>query len=235
MPLPKLKSAHFGVKLPIMGDITYRPIYMSEEGAIIQALELSKDKNDFNELMKKLINAASSIDDANKLALSEFIYLTLMIRMKSKGSYVEMIKVCDNPDCKKKFEFNVDIEDSIKFINPTKVSLLVEVNEGLSLYIKPITIGDYFKRPEDMNTTDYTIELLSKMVTKAIVDKKSYDVVSPQELKENILSRLNQADFKVLNEKIGDLLNIEVSYEYECPHCHTEYNCTYENPFDFLF
>jgi hypothetical protein len=108
MPLPKIDVATFELKLPSSGKtIKYRPFLVKEEKILLIASE-SKDNEQILRAIEQVIaNCVFDKVDVESMPSFDVEYLFLKLREKSMG---EVIKVnVTDPDEKKKFEVNIDL------------------------------------------------------------------------------------------------------------------------------
>lgn len=236
MPVPQLKPVHYNADLPSIGNIKYRPIYVSEEAAILQSIELSDNSEEFFDTMKNLISCATSVENVDKLTIAEFAYLVIMIRMRSKGENINMtVKKCANEECKKSFNFDIKISEAVKFINKDCKMSIAKINNSYTLNISPLLLENYREKKELESDDEYTLYTLKYMIKSINVDGKTYNDFTDEELFDNIISRLTKNEFDKISEALSKLFSLEVSYSYVCPHCKQEFYYKYEDPLDFLF
>lgn len=234
--LPKIKTVHYTVELPKSGKIEYRPFLLKEEGAILSAIEFGK-KEDYVATIKSLVKdclyTEINIDD---LLMTEFIYLLILLRTKSKSSNLELLTVCNS--CEKQFSYNINLDTQEFFVNKEKLKVLVEVNSDLALEIGAMKTEDLeltFSFEDSENKIEATLEILSRLISKIIYEKKIYTEFTPNEVKENVFNNLTSAEFEKLTLKMKELIQFKMESEAKCIHCGEVNIRVNEDPLSFLF
>ncbi len=237
MALPTLKLPTHKITLPFSKqEIEIRPYVIKEEGTILTMLEGKKTVDvDVTDVYKRIISNCVVTKDfvTSKLNMHDFFYLIIQIRMKSHGEVVETISVCDK--CKKKSEFDLNLEEAIKVSNEDKLTSLVKINKELVLEITTPNIDVILDLSESKsNNVEYTIQFVANSITKVIWSEKIYKDFAPAELITNILENLTQKEFKKITKEIEQLAKLILKFNFTCMHCGQVNQKTVDNVMDFF-
>ena len=96
MPLPKISTAEYELKLPSNGKtIKYRPFLVREEKILILALE-SEDQKQITTAVKQVLKECVLTKGVkvDQLPSFDIEYLFLNIRGKSVGESIELVVTC---------------------------------------------------------------------------------------------------------------------------------------------
>ena len=96
MPLPKITTAEYELKLPSTGKtIKYRPFLVKEEKILILSLE-SQDSKEISNAVKQVLKECVITKGVkvDQLPSFDIEYLFLNVRSKSVGETIELLITC---------------------------------------------------------------------------------------------------------------------------------------------
>ena len=133
MPLPKITTAEYELKLPSTGKtIKYRPFLVKEEKILILSLE-SQDSKEISNAVKQVLKECVITKGVkvDQLPSFDIEYLFLNVRSKSVGETIELLITCGD-DGETEVPVTVNIDD-IKVSKSEDHSPDIELADGLSL------------------------------------------------------------------------------------------------------
>lgn len=214
MALPKLSLPVHSIELPISKEtIQFNPFVVKEEKNLLTTLD-TNNKEEVVKLFKMLVSSCVLNEgfDFTEMNMVDFFYLLIYIRMKSNSEIIEGSLPCEH--CEKKTQFEANLEDSLKIINPDTPAHTVQVNDQLSLEIGPVKIDSFFSGSETN-----LIDIVANSIKTVVYDNKVYDEFTVQELKENILFSMTQKDFEPVADGIKKLTSLEIQFSFVCVNC----------------
>ena len=165
MPLPKITTAEYELKLPSSGKtIKYRPFLVKEEKILILSLESQDNKqitNAVKQVLKEcVISKGIKID---QLPSFDIEYLFLNVRGKSVGETIDLLVTCGD-DGETEVPVTISI-DEITVSRSDDHSPDVELSDGYSVKMKYPSLSQFV----DSN--------FGELEGKDVVDK-SFDMVA---------------------------------------------------------
>ena len=133
MPLPKITTAEYELKLPSNGKtVKYRPFLVREEKILILSLE-SQDQKQISNAVKQVLKECVLTKGIKIDTLPSFDieYLFLNIRGKSVGETIELIVTCGD-DGVTEVPVTVSIDD-IKVVKDDDHSPDIELADGYTV------------------------------------------------------------------------------------------------------
>mgnify|MGYP005845161815 CR=1 FL=1 len=229
MNLPKFETPIHYITLPISEkEIQIRPFVIKEEKALLTSIN-SDNKEEVIKTFDKIIEICvlnrDEVDIRN-LNLIDFLYVLIYIRLKSLGEDVEGSGKCSS--CGKQSEFTFNLEDSLYVDNKDKEKVMVKIDDSLTLELKSASANVFFE--EDPSITD----VIAASVSKVVFNKKVYKDFEREELKENILGNFTKKNFESISEKMDELPNMYVKFNYVCNHCQAMNEFYTEEVMDFF-
>jgi len=218
--IPEIKIAPVhSLELEGIGkEIKYTPYTIAHEKIILTALE-SDNLNDliinYIAVMKDVIE--DDIDIEN-LPLVDFIKIVVFLRTKSTDEILNLQrKKCKK--CEKPYQFKLDIEKGLKYINKNKIKDIVKINKDLEFEIKP-TKFIYLKSISKINDElDIKLNTAANSIEKIIYNKNIIINDNPQEIIDKVLINLSKQDLDKLINKINSLISIKLDIKSKCPYC----------------
>lgn len=209
----------YKLELPISKQIIhYKPYNVQKEKVLLTVLESGGVNADKLKGTEDIIKSCITEDiDFEKLSIIDFIMIVLMLRLKSKGSVHEFIKEsCSN--CKKSYDFSVNLEESIKFENKENVKSIIKISNDLSLEIKPLNYQFLYDIEDTENELELYINIISYCVSKIFFNKQIY-TATPKDIKEKVLVNFTESNIKDIFTEYTNLCKVYLEIEYVCSYC----------------
>ena len=209
------------------GSIRIRPMTVNEE-KILSTPRLVKSGQALDMVFQNCIK--SSIDVTNMLS-SDRVFLMLWLRSISYGNMYKFTLQCNNPECKKKFEYEVDLsthpikEISSEIVEPIEIELPVSkyhVFFRLPRGTDEVELIKLQNQTKKLNEADDSI--VKKLVSTVIKITDFDGNPLPENLYEQFISSLVARDASVWRNKIEKMDGgIEDIKGIVCPHCEEEF------------
>ena len=192
MSLPEINiTPVYKLFLEVMNkNIEYSPYNIEQEKSILTALssEISSDIiANYLKVVDNCVNITS--EELKNISIVDFLNLTMQIRAKSAGEILQL-KRKECKKCEKSFEFEMDIEEAIKYTNKDCKSKIVKINENLQLQIVPLKLPFLNKMEELKNEIDIYTYTIANSISKVIYNEKIYTEFTVDEIINNILNKL---------------------------------------------
>jgi hypothetical protein len=197
--------------------VKYKPYTIKQEKGFITALE-GDEKNDvianFEEIIKQCI--LNDID-FKKLTIVDFLYLAVKIRASSKGSIIELKhNKCD--ECGKPFEFEIDLDEQLKYKNEEKRSVVCDVTDDLKLELQPTAYQFMYEYDNMQDEYDLYINSSAYSTKTVFYKDEIYKEFSIDELKE-MISEMTEDQIKKIFKTSDELIGVYLNIDAVCPHC----------------
>lgn len=217
MKLPTLELPIHSIELPVSKQkLNIKPYVIKDEKSLITSLT---DTNDLS-IFKRLIETCV-LDDINidTLAIDDFMFLIIMIRLKSIGEIITSKLQCEH--CLKYCEIDINIEDSLKVINDLNSSVL-KIHNELAIELNHIKVKPFMSGKTD------NLELFASAISKVIFQNNVYTDFTSEDLIENILGNLTSTQFELISTEINKFTKLIIDIKFTCYHCKSE-NSIIEN------
>ena len=200
MPLPKITTAEYELKLPSSGKtIKYRPFLVKEEKILILSLESQDNKqitNAVKQVLKEcVITKGVKID---QLASFDIEYLFLNVRGKSVGETIDLLVTCGDDG-----ETEVPVTISIDEITVSKSddhSPDIELSDGYTVKMKYPSLSQFidsnFGEIDGKDVVDKSFDMVASTIDMVYNDEEMFSAAecTKKELKEWVES-LTSAQF----------------------------------------
>lgn len=220
--LPTLQLPIHNIELPYSKQkLKIKPFIIKEELSLLTML--STDNNEdivsaFSSLIENcVLDENFSIND---LCFIDFCYLLLFIRMKSSGEMLDLRQNCSS--CGKNNDFQINLEDSIKFENLETKKLKCKLDNELMLEIVPAKIKTLLEIEKIKDTKQQMFYVIGSIISKVIFKETIYTEFTIEELIENIVSNLTRKQMDLINKEIQKLPQMFIEYKFICLNCNTE-------------
>ena len=168
MPLPKITTAEYELKLPSSGKtIKYRPFLVKEEKILILALE-SEDRKQITSAVKQVLKECVLTKGVTIGHLPSFDieYLFLNVRAKSVGETIDLVVTCGD-DGKTEVPVTVPI-DEIKVTKSDDHSQDIELSDGYTVRMKYPSLSQFIENNFSEVDSDDLVEKSFDMVASTI-------------------------------------------------------------------
>ena len=200
MPLPKITTAEYELKLPSSGKtIKYRPFLVKEEKILILSLESQDNKqitNAVKQVLKEcVISKGIKID---QLPSFDIEYLFLNVRGKSVGETIDLLVTCGD-DGETEVPVTISI-DEITVSRSDDHSPDVELSDGYSVKMKYPSLSQFvdsnFGELEGKDVVDKSFDMVASSIDMVYNDEEMFSAAecTKKELKEWVES-LTSAQF----------------------------------------
>ena len=200
MPLPKISTAEYDLKLPSNGKtIKYRPFLVREEKILILALESENQKqitSAVKQVLKEcVITKGIKID---QLPSFDIEYLFLNVRGKSVGETIDLLVTCGD-DGETEVPVTISI-DEITISRSDDHSPDVELSDGYTVKMKYPSLSQFvdsnFGELEGKDVVDKSFDMVASSIDMVYNDEEMFSAAecTKKELKEWVES-LTSAQF----------------------------------------
>jgi hypothetical protein len=204
MPLPKIATPSYDLKLPSTGEtIRYRPFLVKEEKLLVIALE-SEDTKQITTAIKTVIKNCVETKGIKVESLPTFDieYLFLNIRAKSVGEEIEVNVICPD-DEETSVEIKINVDDIGVQRNPDHTNK-IKLDDNLMMEMKYPSLDQFIKNNFDLsanNAMDQSFELIASCVDKIYNEDEVWVAadVTKKELME-FLDQMNTTQFKQIEK-----------------------------------
>lgn len=213
------------------GGIRVRPMTVHEE-KILSTPRLVKSGQALDMVFRNVIK--SQIDPSNLLS-SDRVFVMLWLRNISYGNVYKFSIQCQNQNCQKKFETEIDLnKHPIKELTDPNISEPFEITLPVSKFklifrlprgIDEIEIIKMQNQPKKIDDTDDSIvKRLSSVVLKII---KPDGIELPINQKDLFIESMVARDASTFRNKLEELdCGIEDIKDIVCPFCEQQFNAT---------
>jgi len=201
MPLPKLVSPTYELKLPSTDQvIKFRPFLVKEEKILLIAMESEDEKQitaAIKTILKNCVLSKIKIDD---LALFDIEYLFLNVRGKSVGEEISLRLLC--PDDQESYaDVSINIED-IKVQKSEEHDRNIKLNDSIGMVMKYPNLDMFVKNNFGTGTqVDDVFEIASTCIEQIFEGEEVFEVknFSKKEVMD-FLDSLNTEQFLMIQK-----------------------------------
>ena len=239
MPLPKITTAEYELKLPSSGKtIKYRPFLVKEEKILILSLESQDNKqitNDVKQVLKEcVITKGVKID---QLASFDIEYLFLNVRGKSVGETIDLLVTCGDDG-----ETEVPVTISIDEITVSKSddhSPDIELSDGYTVKMKYPSLSQFidsnFGEIDGKDVVDKSFDMVASTIDMVYNDEEMFSAAecTKKELKEWVES-LTSAQFSKIEKFFETMPRLTHTLEVVNPNTEKKNTVVLEGLSDFF-
>ena len=209
MPLPKITTAEYELKLPSNGKtVKYRPFLVREEKILILSLE-SQDQKQISNAVKQVLKECVLTKGIKIDTLPSFDieYLFLNIRGKSVGETIELIVTCGD-DGVTEVPVTVSIDD-IKVVKDDDHSPDIELADGYTVKMKYPSLSQFVEtnfQDDEKNQVEKSFNIVAQSIDMVYNDEEMFSAseCTKKELKEWVESLTSEQFQKI--EKFFDTM-----------------------------
>ena len=209
MPLPKITTAEYELKLPSNGKtVKYRPFLVREEKILILSLE-SQDQKQISNAVKQVLKECVLTKGIKIDTLPSFDieYLFLNIRGKSVGETIELIVTCGD-DGVTEVPVTVSIDD-IKVVKDDDHSPDIELADGYTVNMKYPSLSQFVEtnfQDDEKNQVEKSFNIVAQSIDMVYNDEEMFSAseCTKKELKEWVESLTSEQFQKI--EKFFDTM-----------------------------
>ena len=204
MPLPKIHTAEYELKLPSNGKtIKYRPFLVKEEKILILALETEDQKQITNAVKQVLKNCVITRGvKVENLPSFDIEYLFLNIRGKSVGETIDLLVTCGD-DGETEVAVGVAIDD-IQVTKNEDHTPDVQLDDDYSVRMKYPSMSQFIEtnfNQEGEDAVDQSFEIIASCIDSVYNESDVFAAsdCTKKELKEWVESLTSQQFQKIEN------------------------------------
>lgn len=239
MPLPKITTAEYELKLPSSGKtIKYRPFLVKEEKILILSLESQDNKqitNAVKQVLKEcVISKGIKID---QLPSFDIEYLFLNVRGKSVGETIDLLVTCGD-DGETEVPVTISI-DEITVSRSDDHSPDVELSDGYSVKMKYPSLSQFvdsnFGELEGKDVVDKSFDMVASSIDMVYNDEEMFSAAecTKKELKEWVES-LRSAQFAKIEKFFETMPKLTHTLEVVNPNTKKKNTVVLEGLSDFF-
>ena len=207
MPLPKITTAEYELKLPSNGKtVKYRPFLVKEEKILILSLE-SQDQKQISKAVKQVLKECVLTKGIkiDNLPSFDIEYLFLNIRGKSVGETIELIVTCGD-DGVTEVPVTVNIDD-IEVVKSDDHSPDIELADGYTVKMKYPSLSQFVEtnfQDDEKNQVEKSFNIVAQSIDMVYNDEEMFSAseCTKKELKEWVESLTSEQFQKI--EKFFD-------------------------------
>lgn len=201
MPLPKLVSPTYELKLPSTDQvIKFRPFLVKEEKILLIAMESEDEKQITTAIKTILKNCVLSKIKIDDLALFDIEYLFLNVRGKSVGEEISLRLLC--PDDQESYaDVSINIED-IKIQKSEEHDRNIKLNDSIGMVMKYPNLDMFVKNNFGTGSqVDDVFEIASTCIEQIFEGEEVFEVknFSKKEVMD-FLDSLNTEQFLMIQK-----------------------------------
>ena len=238
MPLPKISTAEYELKLPSNGKtIKYRPFLVREEKILILALE-SEDQKQITTAVKQVLKECVLTKGVkvDQLPSFDIEYLFLNIRGKSVGESIELMVTCGD-DGKTEVPVTVLIDD-IEVSTNDEHDTDIELSDGYSVKMKYPSLSQFIETNFNQDSEDAvekSFEMIATSIDMVYNDKDMFAAseCTKKELKEWVES-LTSAQFQKIEQFFETMPKLTHTLEVVNPNTKKKNTIVLEGLTDFF-
>ena len=239
MPLPKITTAEYELKLPSSGKtIKYRPFLVKEEKILILALE-SEDRKQITSAVKQVLKECVLTKGVTIGHLPSFDieYLFLNVRAKSVGETIDLVVTCGD-DGKTEVPVTVPI-DEIKVTKSDDHSQDIELSDGYTVRMKYPSLQQFiennFTEVEGEDLVDKSFDMVANTIEMVYNDEEMFSAseCTKKELKEWV-ETLTSAQFQKIEKFFETMPKLTHTLKVVNPNTKKENTVVLEGLSDFF-
>ena len=238
MPLPKITTAQYELKLPSTGKtVKYRPFLVREEKVLILSLETGDQKqisNAVKQVLKECVLTKGVKIDT--LPSFDIEYLFLNIRAKSVGETIELVVTCGY-DGVTEVPVSINI-DEIEVIKSEDHSVDVELADGYTVKMRYPSLNQFietnFNKKED-DAVEKSFEIVASSIDMVYNDEEMFSAseCTKKELKEWVES-LTSEHFQKIEKFFETMPKLQHTIKVINPNTKKENTIVLEGLSDFF-
>ena len=238
MPLPKITTAEYELKLPSNGKtVKYRPFLVREEKILILSLE-SQDQKQISNAVKQVLKECVLTKGIKIDTLPSFDieYLFLNIRGKSVGETIELIVTCGD-DGVTEVPVTVSIDD-IKVVKADDHSPDIELADGYTVKMKYPSLSQFVEtnfQDDEKNQVEKSFNIVAQSIDMVYNDKEMFSAseCTKKELKEWVES-LTSEHFQKIEKFFETMPKLQHTLKVKNPKTKKENTVVLEGLTDFF-
>ena len=238
MPLPKITTAEYELKLPSNGKtVKYRPFLVKEEKILILSLE-SQDQKQISNAVKQVLKECVLTKGVkiDNLPSFDIEYLFLNIRGKSVGETIELIVTCGD-DGVTEVPVTVNIDD-IEVVKSDDHSPDIELADGYTVKMKYPSLSQFVEtnfQDDEKNQVEKSFNIVAQSIDMVYNDEEMFSAseCTKKELKEWVES-LTSEQFQKIEKFFDSMPKLKHTLKVTNPKTKKENTIVLEGLTDFF-
>tara|TARA_B100000614_G_scaffold252799_1_gene265908 strand:+ start:2327 stop:3046 length:720 start_codon:yes stop_codon:yes gene_type:complete len=238
MPLPKITTAEYELKLPSNGKtVKYRPFLVKEEKILILSLE-SQDQKQISNAVKQVLKECVLTKGIkiDNLPSFDIEYLFLNIRGKSVGETIELIVTCGD-DGVTEVPVTVNIDD-IEVVKSDDHSPDIELADGYTVKMKYPSLSQFVEtnfQDDEKNQVEKSFNIVAQSIDMVYNDEEMFSAseCTKKELKEWVES-LTSEQFQKIEKFFDSMPKLKHTLKVTNPKTKKENTIVLEGLTDFF-
>lgn len=236
MSLPKIQTPTYTTTLPISGKkIKYRPFLVKEEKMIILAIT----ETDENLKARNLMDSSLSITqncvltpdvDVRDLAIGDFEWLFMKLRMVSKGESVMLNIKCIEPECRSENPVKVNLKDC-KVDGNTDNKL--DLGNDITAVMKFPTMGMVLENLDNDTKDHFDLRMIYQSLDMIMIGNNVYEDFTYEEFDE-FAEQFTSLAMEKIKKFFDNLPTIVQTVEFECLKCKAKNELMLKGSKDFF-
>tara|TARA_B100001113_G_scaffold67861_1_gene52375 strand:+ start:251 stop:973 length:723 start_codon:yes stop_codon:yes gene_type:complete len=239
MPLPKITTAEYELKLPSNGKtIKYRPFLVKEEKILILSLE-SEDRKQITNAVKQVLKECVLTKGVkiDQLPSFDIEYLFLNVRAKSVGETIDLVITCGD-DGKTEVPVTVPI-DQIKVSKSDNHSQDIALSDGYTVRMKYPSLQQFIENNfgdiEGQDVVEKSFDMVASTIDMVYNEEEMFAAseCTKKELKEWVES-LTSSQFQKIEEFFETMPKLTHTLKVTNPNTKKENTVVLEGLSDFF-
>lgn len=233
MPLPKIETPIYELKLASTGEkIYYRPFLVREKKILMVAAE-SKDPDTSYLAVKQIVNNCTFEKlDVESLALFDLQHLFLKIRSKSIGEVAEFKFAC--PKCNQSIASSINF-DSIDIQNNPEHDKKIMITDKIGIVMKHPAMRLEKLIKSNIKKEEVDLEIILSCIDYVFQDEEIFYAkdANKKEL-ANLIESLTESQFNRIKKFFETMPKLEHTINYSCKNCNHEGNYLIQDLYGFF-
>tara|TARA_Y100001963_G_C6766667_1_gene442663 strand:+ start:1223 stop:1939 length:717 start_codon:yes stop_codon:yes gene_type:complete len=237
MALPKLETPKHSCILPVNGqEVIFRPFLVGEQKLLLIAQE-SENEQDISREVLRLIDICTDNIDTKDLATVDIEWLFLQLRIKSVGETSDVRLQCQDENCEKNIECEIDLESAQVVKSEKEVNPIINLTPtvGMELQYPSYKMMQSLKMVDGEIPTSEMFNIISKCVV-SIIDGD--EVLGRDDFTENelmsFIDSMSTVMFVQIQEYLDTAPKIVIEHDYKCSACEKDNNLKLEGIGNFF-
>ena len=220
MPLPKLVTPEFTVKVPSTKEpVKIRPFLVKEEKVLFIAME-GEDAKDIEGAIVNILESCILTPgiDVKKLPSYDLEYLFLQLRGKSVGENIKLrLSHGEDKECKAVTEVEINVDDVQVYFDENHTNN-IQISDDIGIKFRDPSLGDLTSVTISDNNYDTVVNVVANCIDMVYDKEDVYDQFTREESVE-FLNSMTQDQFTKVQGFFDTLPRLKHTITWTCPEC----------------
>lgn len=220
MPLPKLVTPEFTVKVPSTKEpVKIRPFLVKEEKVLFIAME-GEDAKDIEGAIVNILESCILTPgiDVKKLPSYDLEYLFLQLRGKSVGENIKLrLSHGEDKECKAVTEVEINVDDVQVYFDENHTNN-IQISDDIGIKFRDPSLGDLTSVTISDNNYDTVVNVVANCIDMVYDKEDVYDNFTFEEASE-FLNSMTQDQFVKVQGFFDTLPRLRHTITWTCPEC----------------